>query len=237
MSPRVQTDISPPPGDARFFFRSIACPISGVRERRCPPVSLGFEGLLDSHRSSSWREVQFIVHVFVSQMRLPLVSIPARTGVWPLGSTPAAGSPPLLRFANALTIPSDGDYGLAIVGEGEGRRRLVQVCPDNRADTAILSRSLVVSCRLCCQSIDSTRSLLRPASSHTYIIGRNSRNCPIRQPRKNLQPLGISRSQSHRRQANSQTTRLAMVHYRKKTKTHCCNSSKNRFTPRQRMKR
>ncbi|GHJ86046.1 hypothetical protein NliqN6_2448 [Naganishia liquefaciens] len=62
-----------------------------------------------------------------TQMRLPLVSIPARTGVWPLGSTPAAGTaPPLLRFANALTIPSDGEYGLAIVGQGEGRRRLIQ---------------------------------------------------------------------------------------------------------------
>ena len=189
------------------------------------------------NNSLSGHEVPLRVHVFVSQMRLPLVSIPARTGVWPLGCPPAAGTTPLLRFANALTIPSDGEYGLAIVGEGEGRRRLVQVCRDSRASTAILNRSLAVSCRRCCQSIDSTHSLPPPASSHTHITGRNSRNCPIRQPRRTLQPFGISHFQSHRRQANSQTTRLATVHYRKKTRTHCCNSLRNRYIPRQRMKR
>jgi hypothetical protein len=55
------------------------------------------------------------------------VTIPTRTAILPLGSLPTSTAPPLLRFVNALTIPSDGEYGLAIVGEGEGRRRLIQV--------------------------------------------------------------------------------------------------------------
>ncbi|KAJ9107358.1 hypothetical protein QFC21_000808 [Naganishia friedmannii] len=59
-------------------------------------------------------------------MRSALVSIPARTSVFPLGSAAVPTSSPLLRFRNGLNIPSDGEYGLAIVGEGEGRRRLVQ---------------------------------------------------------------------------------------------------------------
>jgi hypothetical protein len=65
-------------------------------------------------------------------MRLPLVAIPPRTAVLPLGSLPTSTTPPLLRFVNGLTIPSDGNYGLAIVGEGEGRRRLIQVGIDGR---------------------------------------------------------------------------------------------------------
>ncbi|KAJ9109558.1 hypothetical protein QFC20_003304 [Naganishia adeliensis] len=59
-------------------------------------------------------------------MKFPLVAIPPRTAVLPLGSLPTSTAAPLLRFVNGLTIPSDGDYGLAIVGEGEGRRRLIQ---------------------------------------------------------------------------------------------------------------
>ncbi|KAJ9090923.1 hypothetical protein QFC19_009349 [Naganishia cerealis] len=55
-------------------------------------------------------------------MKRALVSIPAATRVFPRGNAAA----PLLRFRTPLHIPDDGEYALAIVGEGEGRRRLVQ---------------------------------------------------------------------------------------------------------------
>ncbi|KAJ9123367.1 hypothetical protein QFC22_001566 [Naganishia vaughanmartiniae] len=61
-----------------------------------------------------------------SPLPLPLVRIPARTRVFPLGSAALPTTIPLLQFRNGLNIPSDGEYGLAIVGQGEGRRRLVQ---------------------------------------------------------------------------------------------------------------
>jgi hypothetical protein len=62
--------------------------------------------------------------------RLPLISIPGKTSVYPLGVIPKPGGTtvPLLRFSErGLDLSSDGREGLAIVGHGEGRRRLVQV--------------------------------------------------------------------------------------------------------------
>ena len=62
--------------------------------------------------------------------RLPLISIPGKTSIYPLGVIPKPGGStiPLLRFSQrGLELNSEGREGLAIVGHGEGRRRLVQV--------------------------------------------------------------------------------------------------------------
>ena len=61
---------------------------------------------------------------------LPLIAIPGHTQVFPLGTPtpPRSSVSPLLRFfVKGLQLGSEGDDGLAIVGHGEGRRRLVQV--------------------------------------------------------------------------------------------------------------
>lgn len=102
-------------------------------------------------------------------MKLPLVAIPPRTAVLPLGSLSTSTAAPLLRFVNGLTIPSDGDYGLAIVGEGEGRRRLIQV----RIDSSLCTNSTDDPFRHCSPNIGSIRNRLHLASFPTPINGAN----------------------------------------------------------------
>lgn len=61
---------------------------------------------------------------------LPLIAIPGKTAVYQLGIIPSASnaSSALLRFSEkGLNLSSGGGEGLAIVGDGEGRRRLVEV--------------------------------------------------------------------------------------------------------------
>lgn len=165
-------------------------------------------------------------------MRFPLVSIPARTAVWPLGSTPSSTTPPLLRFANALTIPSDDEYGLAIVGEGEGRRRLIQVRTFRRYPIKAEPSS-----RLYCQSTDSIRNLTHQVSSPTHTTGRNKPSSRTRQPQKDPRPSDISLSQNHLRRVNSQIIRLGTARCRRKTRIRFFSFSKNLCIRHQQMKR
>lgn len=58
----------------------------------------------------------------------PLINIPPHSCIYPLGVVPNATQTPLLKFSkNGLLVPSEGKMGLAIVGDGEGRRLLVDV--------------------------------------------------------------------------------------------------------------
>lgn len=89
--------------------------------------------------------------------RLPLIAIPGKTSVYPLGVIPKPGGTtiPLLRFSErGLDLSSEGREGLAIVGHGEGRRRLVQVSMAG----ASLSTLLVVLRRVL--------TVFRPAHHH-----------------------------------------------------------------------
>lgn len=57
----------------------------------------------------------------------PLIHIPAKTQIHPLGSAIRPTTPPLLEFLNGLSVPSEGEEGFAVVGSGGGRRLVVEV--------------------------------------------------------------------------------------------------------------
>ena len=110
--------------------------------------------------------------------RLPLIAIPGKTSVYPLGVIPKPGGTtiPLLRFSErGLDLSSEGREGLAIVGHGEGRRRLVQVS----MAAASLSTLLVVLRRVL--------TVFRPAHHHPLslpqtLLAKNKFHPPISSP-------------------------------------------------------
>jgi hypothetical protein len=70
---------------------------------------------------------------------LPLVRFPVRTSVHRFGAPSGASrSSALLRFDDGLTISREGRQGLAIVGDGEGRRLAVEVSDLSDCDSVQL---------------------------------------------------------------------------------------------------
>lgn len=159
--------------------------------------------------------------------RLPLIAIPGKTSVYPLGVIPKPGGTtiPLLRFSErGLDLSSEGREGLAIVGHGEGRRRLVQVS----MAAASLSTLLVVLRRV----LDVFRLTVtavpppsRPSWPRTSSILQYPRpelfpSHPVSKTPPSLSS-DTSRSPVHPPVGNSPTIRLATALSKKKINKPC----------------